>query len=291
MAADLGTPTSFDRIVPPGPLGPLVIAVPHAGRDYPAALLANARLPQSRLQALEDRLIDEVVTAADLSTCAAFVARRARAWIDLNRDPRELDREMISPPPGADAVLATSKVRGGLGLVPRRVAGAGEIHARKLPLAEIGARIAADHAPYHAAIDRELRRARATYGVALLVDCHSMPAVPPVSGGSRPRVVIGDRFGRSADPRFSDIAMASAEGAGFSPALNVPYAGGYTLDRHGRPEDAIHAIQIEIDRSLYLDPAMERAGPGLAHVARWLGTLVAALTGACGIDAPALAAE
>jgi N-formylglutamate amidohydrolase len=291
MANSLSQPTSFDRAGPTLAAGPIVIAVPHAGRIYPPALIANARLPRSRLQALEDRLVDRVLSEAAIVDATQFVARHARAWIDLNRDPRELDPEMIAPAPGKTDVIATAKVRGGLGLIPRRVAGSGDINARKLSMADIEARIASDHEPYHGAIAEQLAATRARFGIALLVDCHSMPAIPPGAGGGAPRVVIGDRFGKSADARFTDLAMAIGEAAGFAPALNAPYAGGYTLDRHGRPAEGIHALQIEIDRSLYLDAALETAGPGMARVARWLRTLVMALAQACRDDGRAMAAE
>lgn len=256
------------------PASPLVIAVPHAGRDYPPALCAATRLPIELLEPLEDRHAEQLVAGLADAGAAVFVARHARAWIDLNRSPRELDPAMVRPSPAE--TLPSARVRGGLGLVPRRVAGAGEIYREPLALADVVARIAQDHAPWHAAIDAALARARARFGVAILIDCHSMPPLP--SGGAQ--LVLGDRFGRSAGPALLDAAERACAHAGVAVARNAPYAGGYTLERHGRPAAGIHAVQLEFCRTLYLDESRRAVGPGLPLAQALLAQIARAMIAA-----------
>ena len=267
----------FSRFGPEQPAFPLIIAVPHAGRDYPAELLAAASLPRARLEALEDRLADCLITEAVAQGTTAFVARRARAWIDLNRDERELDQQMIEPSARPAATIESAKVRGGLGLIPRRIAGSGDIMRRRLSAAEAESRIALDHRPWHAALGQALASARARFGIAMLLDFHSMPPIARHGHDAAPRIVIGDRYGRSAASRFADRAGAVAESAGLRCSRNSPYAGGHALDRHGRPTSDIHAIQIEIDRSLYLAPDLRSPGAGMAGMTEFVARLAAAL--------------
>ncbi len=282
----------FTRFGPLIPASPLVVSVPHAGRDYPSALLANSILPVTTLAALEDRHVDRL--AADLPTLdiTGFVARRPRAWIDLNRDEREVDPAMIAPTPRPGRFLSSAKVRGGLGLIPRRIAGAGEISPRRISEAEVEARLDGDHRPWHAAIAAALAAAHARFGIALLLDLHSMPPLAVGVGGQAARIVIGDRHGRSCAGRFVTCLALAAAADGLITALNDPYAGGHTLDRHGRPGRGIHAVQVEIDRSLYLAPDMRTPSAGMAAtiglVNRLAGAVQAALATA-GSDA--LAAE
>ena len=167
----------FDRLGPASPTTPLVVSVPHAGRDYPPALLANSLLPEPVLARLEDRFADRLVAGAAALGATVFIARRARAWIDLNRDERELDAAMIVPPPRPDRLIASVKVRGGLGLIPRRIGGSGEILRQRLRPADVEARISSDHRPWHATIAEALAAARARFGIALLLDLHSMPPI------------------------------------------------------------------------------------------------------------------
>jgi len=253
--------------------GPVVLSVPHAGRDYPLPLRAALRLPLAALRPLEDRHVDTLAVAARRGE-AMLVQRRARAWIDLNRAEHERDPEIDS---GADRHAAphpSSKLRGGLGLVPRRVPGAGEIWSRGFDGEEIAARIFQDYRPYHAALGAALKRARARYGIAILLDLHSMPPL----GRGLPRIVFGDRFGRSAATRFVHCIEAVTALAGVPSAVNSPYAGGHILDRHAHPAGGFHAIQVEFDRSLYLDPALDQPGDGVPATAALLRGMIDALT-------------
>jgi N-formylglutamate amidohydrolase len=249
-----------------GPASPVVLSVPHAGRDYPAALQAALAVPAAAVRPLEDRHVDAVALAAR-GRETMLVQRHPRAWIDLNRAEDERDPRVDA---GADPMrrpIGSAKVRSGLGLVPRRALGATPLWTRRFADAEIAQRIVADHRPYHAALAAALAAARAAFGVAILVDLHSMP--PPQSGA---QIVLGDRFGRSAAARYVARADAVARGAGLRTALNLPYAGGHILAPHGR-----HAIQVEIDRRLYLDAALDVPGPGLPQVAAMIRTMLAAL--------------
>lgn len=274
---------SFTRLGPAEPEHPVVLSVPHAGRDYPLALRAAVRLPVAQLQVLEDRLIDHVAIAARRGE-TALVATRARAWIDLNRAEEERDPALDE---GAAGPGDSHRLRSGLGLVPRRAGHAGEIWRRRLTGAEVERRIIEDHRPYHAELARLLAAARARFGVAVLIDVHSMP---PLGGGARaPQMVLGDRFGRTADARLAARLEAEGAAAGMIVATNSPYAGGHVITHHASPEAGIHALQVEFDRRLYLDSRMERAGAGLGATARLLRRLIDAAVDA--VMPQALAAE
>lgn len=249
-----------------------MVAVPHAGRDYPAALLNDARVPQSVLSQLEDRFADRLVEPLADKGAVVFIAERARAWLDLNRGPREIDPAMIAGPPPRD-LQPSPRVRGGLGLIPRRAGSGPLLWRRPLPMADIEARIADYHRPYHAALAEALESAKAQYGMAILIDCHSMPSLRAGPNGPAPTIVIGDRFGTTASPVLSDAVAAIARSNGHAVARNHPYAGGYTVEHHGRPGRGLHAIQIEIDRCLYLDAALDQPGSGLKAMQAMLAAI------------------
>lgn len=262
---------SFDRIGPAEPESPVVLSVPHAGRDYPDAIASLLRAPAAALLALEDRHVDAVALAARTDEIT-LIQRRARAWIDLNRDERERDPK-VDEGAAHSGLPPSAKVRSGLGLVPRRTAAAGDLWSRRLRAAEVEQRIVDDHRPYHAALARALAAARARFGIAVLLDVHSMPSL----GRGQPALVIGDRFGRSAAARLVSRAEGTARAHGFDVAVNQPYAGGHILDRHGNPAASIHAIQLEIDRLRYLDPQMNHPGAGFLRTAALLRDVIAVL--------------
>ncbi|MCW3836381.1 N-formylglutamate amidohydrolase [Sphingomonas canadensis] len=259
---------SFLRHGPSEPQSPVVVSVPHAGRDYPLPLRAALQLPLEALRPLEDRHADAIALEAVRGE-TLFIAGRARAWIDLNRaenerDPRIDDGASLSGQP------QSSKIRSGLGLVPRRAGAAGDFLRRRLSDEEVRARIAADHRPYHEAVAAALAAARARFGVAVLLDVHSMPPL----GHGRARIVLGDRFGKSASARFMGRIEGAARAHGLACAANAPYSGGHILNRHGDPRRGIHAIQIEFCRALYLDAALDRPGLGLAAAAAALRAMI-----------------
>jgi N-formylglutamate amidohydrolase len=278
----------FRRLGPARPGSPVVISVPHAGRAYSDGLLASARLSRARLESLEDRLVDRLVWRAVEDGAAALIADSPRAEIDLNRDERELDPGMVLPRPPAHSTVESPRTRGGLGLIPARIAGAGAIWRQRIAAAEVARRIELIHRPYHRAIEAELKSARDRFGIAILLDCHSMP--PRGTGGDAP-VVLGDRHGGSMSETLVAAAESAARGAGFTVARNAPYAGGHITERHGRPQRGIHALQLELDRSLYLAPDLRSSGPGFDRVARLIAAVAAALAAAALAPPDAIAAE
>lgn len=273
---------------PVPPQSPVILSVPHAGRDYPAALLAAIRVPVTALLALEDRHADLLALAARGAE-TALIQRPARAWIDLNRAEHERDPKLDDGADLARQPAMSAKLRSGLGLIPRRLANVGEIWGKRLSDADVTARIVADHRPYHGALADLLAAAHARFGVAVLLDIHSMPPIGPP--GEAAQIVFGDRFGKSARLRFVARLEAEAEAAGIAHALNSPYSGGHILDRHARPAGGIHAVQIEFDRSLYLDSVLESPGPGFAATAALLRQMIAAVTDEAIASTSALAAE
>lgn len=260
---------------------PVLISVPHAGRLYPSELAERMRHPTSAGLRLEDRLVDVVGELVARETGAGLlVAHAPRAMIDLNRAADDIDWDMVEggQPPGLPLLSAGRRARSGLGLVPRRLAGMGEIWKRRMPRAEVETRLDQVHRPYHAALSAALERLRDRWGAALLIDLHSMPPLGP-KHGREPAAdfVLGDRFGASCAPALSTAAMDVLARHGRAAAHNRPYAGGYVLERHGKPARGIHALQVEVCRATYLDEHLRDAGPGVAPVARVLSQVVRAL--------------
>lgn len=250
----------------------MVLSVPHGGRDYPLALRAALRVPLLALRPLEDRHVDTLaITARGDETM--LVARRARAWIDLNRSEKERDPKIDdgAAPPGH--ATQSVKIRSGLGLVPRRVNPAGDLWQRRFSGEEVAARIGDDHRPYHRALAEALAAAQARFGVAVLLDVHSMPSLGPAG----PQLVFGDRFGRSAASRYLSRLEEVARRFGIASGANAPYPGGHILERHGDPRRQVHAIQIEFDRALYLDSRLDLPGAGLEPMARMLRAMIDAV--------------
>lgn len=269
----------FFRIGPERPASPVVLSVPHAGRDYAPHLIQAARLPQAALEVLEDRLVDRLVWRATALGMTAFVARAPRLEIDLNRDARELDPALIAPPPPAGGLVQSARTRGGLGLIPSRITGAGPIWRERIPRAELERRIERIHQPYHGALADALAAARARFGEAVLLDCHSMPPRHrPGNDGDRPAtIVLGDRHGTTISADLLDAAMTASRAMGYRTAVNAPYAGGYIVSRHGRPGAGVHAVQLEIDRAAYLDADLRTPGPGFEGMARLIAGIAQAI--------------
>ncbi len=267
---------------------PLVLASPHSGREYPADFLARTRLTLVQLRRAEDAYVDGLLDGAAATGVPRLAARFGRSWLDLNRAPTELDPAMYVEPFDSDAAQSSERVQAGLGVVPR-VAGHGlDIYPTRLRLDEARGRIAAVHAPWHATLAELTARARARHGFAVLLDCHSMPSPGPGSGGAA-QIVLGDLHGRTAAPALVDTIAAHFTAAGLRVARNSPYAGGYTTAWHGRPEHGIHAVQIEIDRALYMDPSRLTRHMGFPAIAVLMTALVARLVAASpalGLGAP-----
>lgn len=260
----------------PSPI-PVLVAVPHAGRNYPASLLERMRDPERAGLRLEDRYADLLASRIAEGTGAALIVAQApRAMIDLNRAPSDMDWEMLAEGrPSAGFLPRTGRrARGGLGLVPRRLPGMGEIWKGRINEAELDARMSGIHVPYHAALAAELAALRERWGCALLLDFHSMPPLGSRREGGVTEFVVGDRFGSSCAGALCAAAFDHFASAGRRAAHNRPYAGGYALDRHAAPSQGIHALQIEVCRSAYLDDRLQEPGSAFDATAAVLAGLV-----------------
>ena len=266
---------AFEQIAPVPSSIPVLISVPHAGRCYPSEILARMRHPEIAALRLEDRLVDRLgETVAEMTGASLLVARAPRAMIDLNRSPDDVDWDMLGLGAPAGRAIPNGRARSGLGLVPRRLPGMGEIWRGQLRRAELVERIADIHRPYHAALAESLAGLRARWGAALLIDLHSMPPLPRIDGHDAAAIVVGDRFGKSCDGALVASAFTHFSAHGRMAAHNRPYAGGYVLDTHGAPRAGVHAMQIEIDRSAYLDSRLVGLGEGFSGMALVLAGLV-----------------
>ena len=249
---------------------PVLLSVPHSGRDYPDWLVAMATGGRAALTPLEDPLVDRLAWRALGRGVGAVIARTPRAAIDCNRAEDEVDPAVIE---GSRRHRLTARARGGLGIVPARTPNHGFLWRRPVTERELADRLNQAHRPYHRAIEDELALIAGRFGGAILLDCHSMP--PPPRGVAQ--IVIGDCRGRSAEAWVSREAVRIAADCGYSAGLNDPFAGGHVIARHANLRGGVHALQIEIDRRCYLDSALAEPGPGFDRAAAFLDTLVARL--------------
>jgi len=245
---------SFDILSPRVQTAPFVFSSPHSGRIYPPEFLALSRLDPKTLRRSEDCFVDHLFhPVADLGA-PLLSARFPRAYLDLNREPYELDPELVGDALPAHANTQSIRVAGGLGTVARIVADGEEIYANRLSLDSVLARIEQLYFPFHSELSRLIATTSDLFGYTVLIDCHSMPSAAMAPGGAqRPDIVIGDRFGASADPRLTLLVRDEFQKRGFKVQLNRPYAGGYITEHHGRPAHGIHALQFEINRGLYIN--------------------------------------
>ena len=253
--------------------GRFVFASPHSGIVYPAEMEADPALPEASLRSAEDALVDQLISPGAGQGATVVLAGQGRAWVDLNRDPDDLDPALIE---GLSDAAVSPRTAAGYGVIPRLSGDGRPLYARRLTLDEARDRIARTHAPYHAVLEREMLAARARHGEAVLVDWHSMPA--RAAGGSRgPDVVLGDRHGSSCAADLTRRLRRAFEALGWRVALNQPYAGGWTTQRWGRPAEGCHAVQIELNRALYFDEVARVPGPGWSRTARGVARVMAEL--------------
>jgi len=227
---------------------PFLFASPHSGRSYPASLLENTRLDATTLRRSEDAFVDELFEGVVQLGAPLLAAQFPRAFLDVNRSSAELDAAMFDAPLGVPVDTPSPRVTAGLGVIPRIVRDGAEIYRGKLDTSEAQTRISQLYQPYHQALAALMQETRARFGVAVLIDCHSMPSALSV-----PDIVLGDRYGASAAPALTTRTEAALVREGFSVARNTPYAGGHTTVLHGRVAQGCHALQIEVNRALYLD--------------------------------------
>lgn len=254
----------------------VVFASPHSGRDYPAAFLARSVLDERTIRSSEDAFVDDLLAPAPGLGAPLLAATAPRAFIDVNRAAEELDPALIEDVrvPGHNPRIVS-----GLGVIPRVVSGSRAIYRGKIRLREAEARIERYWRPYHACLHRLMGESVRAFGEAILIDMHSMPhealeAVAP-AGSGRPDIVLGDRFGASASGEVVERIGAAFEAAGLRVARNAPFAGAYVTQTYGQPSQRRHAIQIEIDRALYLDEATVRPGQNYEPFRRLMAVVLA----------------
>ncbi|MFW6076717.1 MAG: N-formylglutamate amidohydrolase [Hyphomicrobiales bacterium] len=247
----------FAVVAPSRQTSPAVFDSPHSGRTYPDSFLKLSRLDALALRRSEDCFIDELFSGAVTLGCPLLKANFPRAFLDLNREPYELDPAMFADRLPAFANTTSMRVAGGLGTIPRIVSEHEEIYRDRLAFADVKARIERLYKPYHRTLQGLLEATAARFGHALLVDCHSMPstAAPPgpAGRGQRADIVLGDRYGSTASAALTEALERALIAQGFQVVRNKPYAGGFIIQTHGRSRTGVHAIQVEINRALYVD--------------------------------------
>lgn len=231
----------------------VVFALPHSGRDYGVSFLNQSILDKISIRSSEDAFLDQLIDGIEKYGAPKIIANAPRAFIDLNRSTDELDPALIS---GIKNNIRSPRISSGLGVIPRVVSHGKEIYRGKLSLEQAQSRIEYYWKPYHKDLSNLLKRAQSIYGQSLLIDMHSMPheAVSTQSSFIKaPEIVVGDRFGMSSDPEFTNLIVSILKQHGFRVAKNTPFAGAFITKHHGKIKDRTHAIQLEIDRSLYMD--------------------------------------
>ncbi len=247
---------AIEILRPGAPATPLIYSSPHSGRRYPADLLRMSRLDRHALRQSEDSYVDLLFAAAPQFGAPLLRALFPRAWVDVNRARDELDQRMFADPLPSTADTRSTRVRAGLGVIPRIVADGQDIYDRKLKFFEARRRLADCYDTYHRELAGLINEARARFGCAILIDCHSMPSAGaiPFRDNDRPLdIVLGDRFGASCSAAITAAAEQTLASLGYHVSRNAPYAGGHVASAYGRPLEGIHVLQIEINRALYLD--------------------------------------
>ncbi|MCS0504126.1 N-formylglutamate amidohydrolase [Ancylobacter mangrovi] len=252
VIADMVDPT-FEIVEPARLSAPFLFNSPHSGVIYPRAFVEQSRLPLQTLRRSEDTLVDALFRDVTQSGMAFMRAHFPRCYLDLNREPYELDPRMFEGRLPAFANTRSMRVSGGLGTIARIVGEAQEIYARRIPIDDAIVRIETLYKPYHRALRQRMVQMQRAFGVAVLVDCHSMPSGCHRDERSRVDMVIGDRYGTSCAPVLPDIMETELRRRGYSVVRNKPYAGGFITEHYGNPASGMHALQIEINRALYMD--------------------------------------
>jgi N-formylglutamate amidohydrolase len=263
----------------------VVLASPHSGTEYPPDLVAASRLDPHDLRRSEDSFVDEIFASGPELGAPLLRARYARAYLDVNREPFELDPQMFDEPLPSYVNVLSPRVQVGLGTIARIVASGEDIYDHKLRFSDALRRIEGIYRPYHRALRQLLEATRRRFGYYLLIDCHSMPS----SSGRRERggrlaadFVLGDCHGTACHPAVIETAHRCLAAKGYSVARNAPYAGGFTTCHYGKPREGAHSLQIEINRALYMDEQTMRRKPFFDQIAADMRELTLALGGLAG---------
>ena len=255
---------------------PFVFNSPHSGAYYPVEFLAAARLDKHAIRRSEDYLVDHLFSPVVTLGAPLMSAVYPRAYLDVNREPYELDPKMFAGRLPAYANVRSLRVAGGLGTIPRVVSDSAHIYKGPLTVEEGLQRIERIYRPYHDTLRRLLAQTHSAFGYAVLIDCHSMPSnIRGTQGRMRPDFVLGDRFGTSCMPELIERAAEVLEGFGYSVCRNKPYAGGFITEHYGRPGRGLHSLQIEINRGLYMDEDRMEPNSGFSSLMRDLEQLAA----------------
>ena len=272
---------SHEVVAPSCQILPLVFASPHSGCDYPQDFLTASRLDPLTLRRSEDSFVDEIFGAAPGLGAPLIRALFPRAFVDANREPFELDPAMFEGELPAYANTRSPRVAAGLGTIARVVANGADIYRGKLDFSEALGRIRRHYWPYHQSLSDLVERTKARFGTCILIDCHSMPSTGgPMdrdAGAKRVDFVLGDCHGTACAPAVIQTVQASLRELGYHVARNRPYSGGFVTRHYGKPEEAVHGLQIEINRFLYMDESEIRRGAGLPRLARDMRKVIAAL--------------
>ncbi|HXC29379.1 MAG TPA: N-formylglutamate amidohydrolase [Stellaceae bacterium] len=280
-----GSDLSVTAVVPPldlrrpaAQLLPLVVASPHSGSDYPSEFVAASRLDPMTLRRSEDAFVDEIFAAAPGLGAPMLAARFPRAYLDVNREAWELDPTMFADVLPDYVNARSPRVRMGLGTIARVVASGEEIYGGKLSFADAQERIETLYHPYHTALARLVEETTANFGFCLVVDCHSMPSGAHGNAGREPAdIVLGDCHGAACAPQIVESARRYLMRRGFAVAVNAPYAGGFTTGHYGRPRRGRHALQVEINRAIYMDERNYDRRPGFDQLSEEMAGLIARL--------------
>ncbi len=277
-AVEMSVPPACEIRLPDEQSVPFVFNSPHSGRYYPADFLAATSLDKHEIRRSEDLLVDQLFAPVVRLGAPLMSANYPRAYLDVNREPYELDPKMFDGRLPTYANVRSLRVAGGLGTIPRVVSDSANIYKGPLPIEEGLERIERIYRPYHDTLRRLLAQTHVAFGLAILIDCHSMPS--NIRGGSsrvRPDFVLGDRFGASCMPELTDQATAALQRLGYSVCRNKPYAGGFITEHYGRPSRGLHALQIEVNRSLYMDEFRLEPNRGFIRLSADLGALAQSL--------------
>lgn len=277
MQSDYRDTPAFETIRPRRQLAPVVFNSAHSGQVYPKRFLAMTRLDHLSIRQSEDAYVDEIFSRAPHMGAPLLKAHFPRAYLDTNREPYELDPAMFAEKLPREYNVTSARVAAGLGTLARIVAEGKPIYRDRLRLADARMRIEGIYRPYHTQLQKLLTDTVNRFGIALLVDCHSMPRLTRSGDRSGPDVVLGDRYGASCAPHVMALAEAVFTAAGLTVARNRPYAGGYTLRSYGRPKYGVHALQIELSRHLYMNEATLVRHEGFDHLQHIVNRLIGAL--------------
>jgi N-formylglutamate amidohydrolase len=257
---------------------PIIFNSPHSGSVYPREFLNASRIDLSGLRRSEDSFMDELIAGLSDRGFPVVCVNFPRSYVDVNREPYELDPRMFTGRLPSFANTRSMRVAGGLGTIPRVVGDGQEIYRDRLGVDDALTRIEALYKPYHRALRRLINKAHQAFGTVILVDCHSMPSVGMSrEEPRRPDVVIGDRYGTSCAPLLPDVIEATMTGLGYSIGRNKPYAGGFITEHYGNPVSGLHAIQLELNRAIYMDERRRERGPRFNRIAADFAVMADAL--------------